>query len=46
MGIGTFMMVALAGWINRQQQEVIDYLQEEGSCPQGFAGPEAFEILR
>lgn len=29
MGIGTFMMVALAGWINRHQQDVIDYLREE-----------------
>ncbi|HJZ73247.1 MAG TPA: hypothetical protein VKE51_16000 [Vicinamibacterales bacterium] len=24
-----FVLVALAGWINRQQREVIDYLQEE-----------------
>jgi len=23
------MMVAVAGWINRQQQDVIEYLQEE-----------------
>ena len=25
----TFFMVALAGWMNRQQQEVIEYLREE-----------------
>ena len=24
-----FILVALAGWINQQQREVIDYLQEE-----------------
>jgi len=29
MGIGTLLIVALAGWINRQQQDVIEYLQEE-----------------
>ena len=29
MGIGTFVLMALAGWINRQQQDVIGYLQEE-----------------
>ncbi|WP_075090811.1 integrase core domain-containing protein [Haloferula sp. BvORR071] len=29
MGIATLMIVVLAGWINRQQQDVIEYLQEE-----------------
>ena len=29
MGIGTLILVALSGWINRQQQDVIEYLQEE-----------------
>jgi transposase-like protein len=29
MGIGTLILVALAGWINRQQQDVVEYLQEE-----------------
>ena len=29
MGIGTLVLVALAGWINRQQQDVIEYLREE-----------------
>jgi len=24
-----FLLVALAGWINQQQRDVIDYLQEE-----------------
>ncbi len=28
-----FLVVALAGWINQQQRDVIDYLQEEtASC--------------
>ncbi|MCW1925675.1 integrase core domain-containing protein [Luteolibacter arcticus] len=29
MGIGTLILVTLAGWINRQQQDVIEYLREE-----------------
>jgi len=29
MGIVTLILVALAGWINRQQQDVIEYLQEQ-----------------
>ena len=29
-----FLLLVLAGWVNRQQQDVIDYLQEENpSCP-------------
>ena len=24
-----FLLLVLAGWVNRQQQDVIDYLQEE-----------------
>ena len=24
-----FLMLTVAGWVNRHQQEVIDYLQEE-----------------
>jgi hypothetical protein len=26
---GQFIVVAIAGWMNRQQQEVIEYLKEE-----------------
>ena len=29
-----FLLLVVAGWVNRQQQDVIDYLQEEnrGCC--------------
>ena len=27
-----FLLLVLAGWVNRQQQDVIDYLQEEKPC--------------
>jgi hypothetical protein len=29
MDVFTLTLVSLAGWMNRQQQDVIDYLQEE-----------------
>ena len=29
MDVFKLQLVSLAGWMNRQQQEVIDYLQEE-----------------
>ena len=29
MNVMTLMAVALAGWMNRQQQDVIEYLREE-----------------
>ena len=29
MDVTKLMVVALAGWINQQQQDVIDYLREE-----------------
>ena len=29
MDVFKLLLVSLAGWMNRQQQEVIDYLQEE-----------------
>ena len=40
-----FVLVALAGWMNQQQRDVIDYLQEEnrvlreqlGLCPRQSA---------
>src|SRR4029453_26509 len=28
-----FLLVALAGWVNQQQRDVIDYLQEEKPYP-------------
>jgi hypothetical protein len=28
-----FLLVALAGWINRHQQDVIEYLKEESCLP-------------
>jgi hypothetical protein len=29
MNVMKLMVVALAGWINQQQEDVIDYLREE-----------------
>ena len=34
-----FLLVALAGWINQQQREVIDYLQEENRVLREQLGP-------
>ena len=36
-----FLLLVLAGWVNRQQQDVIDYQQEEnrtrsGSCAAAY----------
>ena len=34
-----FLLLVLAGWVNRQQQDVIDYLQEENRvlrAPSGY----------
>jgi hypothetical protein len=36
-----FVLVALAGWINQQQREVIDYLQEGKPRPAGTARSQA-----
>ena len=33
-----FLLVALAGWINQQQREVIDYLQTENRVLRGQLG--------
>ena len=30
-----FLLLVLAGWVNRQQQDVIDYLQEENRVLRG-----------
>ena len=29
MNVSKLMVVALAGWLNQQQEDVIDYLREE-----------------
>ena len=34
-----FLVVAVAGWINQQQRDVIDYLQEENRVPREQLGP-------
>ena len=34
-----FMLIALAGWVNQQQREVIDYLQEENRALREQLGP-------
>jgi hypothetical protein len=34
-----FVLVALAGWVNQQQREVIDYLQEENRALREQLGP-------
>jgi putative transposase len=34
-----FLLVALAGWINQQQRDVIDYLQEENRVLREHLGP-------
>jgi hypothetical protein len=37
-----FMLVALAGWVNQQQSEVIDYLQEENRAFGNSSVPDVF----
>ena len=34
-----FLVVAVAGWINQQQRDVIDYLQEENRVLREQLGP-------
>jgi hypothetical protein len=34
-----FLFLALAGWINQQQRDVIDYLQEENRVLREQLGP-------
>ena len=34
-----FVLVALAGWMNQQQRDVIDYLQEENRALRAQLGP-------
>ena len=35
-----FVLVALAGWVNQQQRDVIDYLQEENRVLREQLGPD------
>jgi hypothetical protein len=37
-----FLLVALAGWIDLQQRDVIDYLQEENRVLREQLGPRRF----
>jgi len=39
-----FLLVALAGWMNRQQQEVIQYLKEENRVLRGKLGPGRIQL--
>src|ERR1043165_9156579 len=39
-----FLLVALAGWMNRQQQEVIEYLKEENRVLREKLGPGRIEL--
>ena len=49
-----FFLIAVAGWMNRHQQDVIDYLQEEnrvlleqlGSKPRRFTDPQRIRLAR
>ena len=40
-----FLLLVLAGWVNRQQQDVIDYLQEEKPCAPSRASGQASQSL-
>ena len=39
-----FVLVALAGWANQQQREVIDYLQEENRALREQLGPRRLQF--
>jgi transposase InsO family protein len=39
-----FVLVALAGWVNQQQREVIDYLQEENRALREQLGPRRLQF--
>jgi len=49
-----FLLVAVAGWVNRHQQAIIDYLQEEnhvifeplGGKPKRFTGAQRIRLAR
>lgn len=41
-----FLLVALAGWINQQQRDVIDYLQEENRVLREQLGPRRLRFTR
>jgi hypothetical protein len=46
MDVMKLMVVALAGWINQQQEDVIGYLTRGGQDSEGAAGEEATAIQR
>jgi putative transposase len=46
MDVFRLLLVSLAGWMNRQQQEVIDYLQEEVRVPKEMAEKQGGKRLR
>ena len=39
-----FLVVAVAGWINQQQRDVIDYLQEENRVLREQQGPRRLRL--
>jgi hypothetical protein len=39
-----FLLVALAGWMNRQQQDVIEYLKEENRVLREKLGPGRIQL--
>jgi hypothetical protein len=41
MDPGRFILICLAGWLNREQQEVIEYLREKGSASEAKPKPES-----
>ena len=40
-----FLLLVLAGWVNRQQQDVIDYLQRGEPCAPSRASGQASQAL-
>ncbi len=42
-----FLLLVLAGWVNRRQQDVIDYLREENAvtCTPGRASGQARQAI-
>ena len=40
-----FLLLVVAGWVNRQQQDVIDYLQEENRVLPSRASEQASQSL-
>ena len=40
-----FLLLVVAGWVNRQQQDVIDYLQRGEPCASNRASGQASQAL-